>query len=105
MPESLVVIGNVDFISAETFSTENVLKSIEQGNHVLLIEGYGVLVLGKSAIQVCFISENEGIRRTTDWKFWKRRAKLFAIVMICGILSWNCPTRRLRKSSVFLEDR
>ena len=55
MPESLVVIGNVDFISAETFSTENVLKSIEQGNHVLLIEGYGVLVLGKSAIQVCFM--------------------------------------------------
>ena len=100
-----MVIGNVDLISAETFSTENVLKSIEQGNQVLLIEGYGVLVLGKSAIQVCFISEIEGIRLMTDWKFWKRRAKLFALVMICCIRSWSCPTWRLGKSSVFLEGR
>lgn len=100
-----MVIGKVDFISAETFSVENVLRSIEQGNHVLLIEGYGVLVLGKSAIQVCIISENEGIRLMTDWKSWKRRARLFAVVMICGILSWNSPTWRLRKSSAFLEDR
>ena len=61
MPESLVVIGNVDFISAEAFSKEKVLDSIEQGNHVLLIEGYRVLVMGKSAIQVCFHTGNESV--------------------------------------------
>lgn len=49
-----MVIGEIGLVRADEFSEEKVLESIQQGNRVLLIEGYGVLVMGKSAIQVCF---------------------------------------------------
>lgn len=79
MPESLIVIGNVDLISSEEFSIERVLKSVEQKNYVILIEGYGVLVMGKSAIQVG-IAFNYIVRLTTGLRFLKQRANLCMVV-------------------------
>lgn len=103
MPESLIVIGNVDLISSEEFSIERVLKSIEQKNYVILIEGYGVLVMGKSAIQVG-IAFNYIVRLTTGLRFLKQRANLCMVVLTYNRRSWNYRKRRLMKCTARLED-
>ena len=56
MPESLIVIGKIAFISKETVSPDQLAKQIGNGATVLLIEGYGVMVVGESAMQVRFSS-------------------------------------------------
>ena len=52
MPESLVVIGSVKRISYQQFSLDKIVQLVKSGCSVLAIEGYGVLVTGKSPIQV-----------------------------------------------------
>ena len=56
MPESLIVIGKIAFLPKEAVSPDHLAKQIGNGATVLLIEGYGVMVVGESAMQVRFSS-------------------------------------------------
>lgn len=52
MPESFIVIGKIKYISKQDASPEFAASCIQEGATVLLIEGYGVIVIGESAMQV-----------------------------------------------------
>ena len=52
MPESFIVIGKIQFISKQEASPEFAASCIQEGATVLLIEEYGVIVVGESTMQV-----------------------------------------------------
>ena len=52
MPESFIVIGKIKYISKQDASPAFAASCIQEGATVLLIEEYGVIVIGESAMQV-----------------------------------------------------
>ncbi|OAO17346.1 aldolase [Blastocystis sp. ATCC 50177/Nand II] len=51
MPESFIVIGKIKYISKQDASPAFAASCIQEGATVLLIEEYGVMVIGESAMQ------------------------------------------------------
>ena len=52
MPESFIVIGKIRFIPKQDASPGFAATCIREGATVLLVEDYGVIVVGESAMQV-----------------------------------------------------
>ena len=55
MAESALVTGEVQYIKNKENWIEDLVARVEENHRVFMIEGYGLIILADTGLQVCFL--------------------------------------------------